>query len=278
MIRPHLWVLVWGLVVMPVLATALEVRGVFSQGGYVVGETQPHATITASNGERTLTTTANADGLFVLGLDRDAASTLTVKTPSGNTTIPITAVEYNIQRINGLPPSQVSPVNPKLLKRIRAEAKLKRQGYASQADVAGFAQTFIPPVTGPVTGAFGNQRVLNGEPKRPHYGVDIAAPKGSPIVAPADGIVSLANNDMHYEGGLVFLDHGQGLVSVYLHMDSVAVKAGQRVKQGEVLGTVGAKGRATGPHLCWRMRWQGQNMDPSLWLDDGFTDPAKTAD
>jgi murein DD-endopeptidase MepM/ murein hydrolase activator NlpD len=113
---------------------------------------------------------------------------------------------------------------------------------------------------------FGGQRILNGEAKRPHYGVDLAAPVGTPVVAPAAGVVSFAETGLHYEGGLILIDHGQGLITAYLHLSRVAVTAGQSVTQGQLIGAVGKEGRATGPHLCWRMRWRDQNLDPSLMV------------
>ena len=119
------------------------------------------------------------------------------------------------------------------------------------------------------TSSFGPQRILNGEPKTPHYGLDLAAPAGTVIVAPADGRVVLAQADLWFEGGLTLIDHGQGLVSAYLHQRAQAVREGQRVRQGDPIGEVGAKGRATGPHLCWRMTWRGRHMDPSLALKMG---------
>ena len=115
-----------------------------------------------------------------------------------------------------------------------------------------------------MSGPWGNQRVLNGVPKTPHYGIDIAAPTGTPIRAPAAGVIALANPDMHFEGGLIMLDHGQGLMTYYLHMSRLDVTAGQTVAQGQSLGAVGRSGRTTGPHLCWRMRWRDRNLDPSL--------------
>jgi murein DD-endopeptidase MepM/ murein hydrolase activator NlpD len=115
-----------------------------------------------------------------------------------------------------------------------------------------------------MSGAWGNQRVLNGVPATPHMGFDIAAPAGTPIKAPASGTVSLAESDLHYEGGLVFIDHGQGLISMYLHMSRVDVKPGDVVVQGQTIGAVGAKGRATGPHLCWRMKWRDRYLNPAI--------------
>ncbi len=119
---------------------------------------------------------------------------------------------------------------------------------------------------------FGGQRVLNGEPKRPHYGDDLAAPIGTPVSAPADGVVSFAETGLHYEGGLIMIDHGQGLVSCYLHLSRVGAVRGQAVRRGDVIGAVGKEGRATGPHLCWRLKWRGRNLDPMLLV--GARSPA----
>ena len=130
----------------------------------------------------------------------------------------------------------------------------------------GFKNGFDLPIKDEFikTTNFGAQRILNGEPKRPHYGVDLAAPVGTPIYAPADGVVSLADDDLYFEGAMVLLDHGQGLISMYLHTDEILVEPGQVVKQGEQIATVGSKGRSTGPHLCWRLKWRNRNLDPEL--------------
>jgi len=130
----------------------------------------------------------------------------------------------------------------------------------------GFKNGFDLPIKAEFikTTNFGAQRILNGEPKKPHYGVDLAAPVGTPIYAPADGIVSLADDDLYFEGAMVLLDHGQGLISMYLHTDEILVEPGQSVKQGEQIATVGSKGRSTGPHLCWRLKWRNRNLDPEL--------------
>ncbi|MEE8188755.1 MAG: M23 family metallopeptidase, partial [Kiloniellales bacterium] len=127
-----------------------------------------------------------------------------------------------------------------------------------------FESGFVWPATGPITGVFGSQRVLNGKPRRPHYGVDVAAPEGSIVRAPADGVVAIAAAEMYYTGGTVLIDHGHGLTSVYSHMKEVRVSEGQRVKQGDPIGTVGATGRVTGPHLDWRVNWFDQRLDPAL--------------
>ena len=161
----------------------------------------------------------------------------------------------------------MEPSDPALLARIAVELKRKQAALASRVDGDDFRAGFTPPLAQTVrTSAFGPQSILNGVPKTPHYGVDLAAPSGTPILAPAAGLVVLAEPDMHFEGGLTLIDHGQGLVSMYLHQSRQDVTAGRRVARGETIGAVGMKGRATGPHLCWRMTWRGRHMDPSLML------------
>jgi len=173
--------------------------------------------------------------------------------------------DWDISRIDGLPPSQVSTFTPAQLKRIRSSSARKKVGFSSRAKEMGFKNGFISPIKEyRKTTNFGAQRILNGEPKKPHYGVDMAAPVGTPIYAPADGVVSLADDDLYFEGAMVLLDHGQGLISMYLHTDSILVEPGQKVKQGEQIATVGSKGRSTGPHLCWRLKWRNRNLDPEL--------------
>jgi murein DD-endopeptidase MepM/ murein hydrolase activator NlpD len=219
-------------------------------------------------------TTASANGWFVAGFDRDAppASTLTVSTPDGSAAhaATIAAGDFDIQRIDGLPPEQVTPTDPALLVRITAENLRKAAGFASQADIEGFRDGFILPVAGARRSArFGGQRILNGEPKRPHYGVDLATPVGTPVHAPAAGLVAFAETGLHYEGGLVLVDHGQGLITAYLHLSKILVPAGTYVQQGQLIAETGKEGRATGPHLCWRMKWRGRNLDPSLLVGAG---------
>ena len=164
-----------------------------------------------------------------------------------------------------MPKKFVSEYTADQLKQIRAASAHKKIGFASKVEDIGFKDGFIYPVTTHTkTTNFGAQRILNGDPKRPHFGVDLAAPKGTPILAPADGIVSLASEEMYFEGSLIMIDHGQGLISYYLHNEDVMVEEGQRVVQGEQIGTVGSRGRSTGPHLCWRLKWRGRNLDPEL--------------
>ena len=249
-------------------APGLALSGRFVQGGFVVGRTAPRARVLLNGAPAT---EASAAGWFVIGFDRDAPppALITIETADGSASHQATIApgDFDIQRIDGLPDSQVSPSDPALLARIAAESARKSAGFASRLDADFFRTGFILPVQAVRRSArFGGQRILNGEPKRPHYGVDLAAPVGTPVVAPAAGVVSFAETGLHYEGGLVLIDHGQGLITAYLHLSRVAVTAGQSVVQGQLIGAVGQEGRATGPHLCWRMRWRDQNLDPSLMV------------
>lgn len=218
-----------------------------------------------------------------IGINRDAPNRQKVKVwPMDHgplSKIPFT-IEFDVasrnwdtSRIDGLPPSQVSTFTAAQLKRIRSSSARKKVGFSSRETNMGFRNGFISPIKEfRKTTNFGAQRILNGEPKKPHYGVDMAAPVGTPIYAPADGTVSLADDDLYFEGAMVLLDHGQGLISMYLHTDEILVEPGQRVTQGEQIATVGSKGRSTGPHLCWRLKWRNRNLDPELlteWPQDG---------
>ena len=246
----------------------LSLSGQFRQSGFLIGATQPRAAI-AIDGQGV--GRASATGFFIAGFDRDAPSTakLTVENDDGSAThdLTITPGVYDVQAVNGLAQDQVTPSDPALLDRIRAEAARKAVGFASDVDADYFREGFALPVAYTrISSQFGGQRILNGVPNRPHYGIDLTAPIGTPIVAPAGGVVSFAETGLHFEGGLVMIDHGQGLISLYLHMSQVDVAAGQTLVRGQRLGAVGMEGRATGPHLCWRMRWRGRNLDPSLLL------------
>jgi murein DD-endopeptidase MepM/ murein hydrolase activator NlpD len=244
----------------------LQLSGRFQQGGFAIGRTSPRAEVLVDGEDMG---PASAEGLFVVGFDRDGppACEIRVRNPDGEAVhkAEITRGVFDIQRINGLPEDQVTPTDPALLARLEAEAKRKAEGFASRADLDDFRDGFVLPVHGfRLTAHFGGQRILNGEPKRPHYGDDLAAPVGTPVTAPAPGVVSFAETGLHYEGGLIMIDHGQGLVSCYLHLSRVGVERGQPLRRGELIGAVGKEGRATGPHLCWRLKWRGRNLDPML--------------
>lgn len=244
----------------------LALAGKPVQSGYVIGRTAPNAGLTLDDED---IGQASADGLFVIGFDRDAAQRcgIDVQTPDAEVSrrLGIAPIEYDVQKIDGLPQDQVTPTDPALLARIAEEAKRKAVGFASNIDATYFRDGFalpLPEGSFRQSARFGGQRILNGVPERPHYGSDLAAPIGTPVMAPADGFVSFAETGLHYEGALILIDHGQGLVSAYLHLSKVGVTAGQTVRRGELIGAVGKEGRATGPHLCWRMKWRGRNLDP----------------
>ncbi|MCW8916806.1 MAG: M23 family metallopeptidase [Magnetovibrio sp.] len=244
-------------------AQALELNGSFKQGGLVVGQVEPGAQVQL-NGEAI---EVAANGAFVIGFARDAKPSATLTVITGGKTdfqkLTIAKQNYKIQRIDGLPSRKVTP-NPADVARIKADnAQIWKVRVSMNADTR-FLSGFQWPVTGPISGVFGSQRILNGKPKSPHNGVDIAAPRGSTIVTPADGVVALVHQDMFYTGKTVMIDHGMGLTTVYAHMDDVSVIEGQVLIQGDSIGTVGKTGRATGPHLHWGMTWKSTHLDPML--------------
>lgn len=247
---------------------AAEVRlsGEAVQGGLMIGHAPPAARVFLDG--RPLS--RSSDGHFLIGFGRDEveARHLEVALPSGDvlerSLVPAER-EFRVQRIDGLPPSQVTP-DESVMARIRDEAALTRAARKRQDDRSDFAHGFIWPVTGPITGVYGSQRILNGQPRAPHWGIDIAAPVGTPVLAPAAGVVTLAHDDMYFSGGTLLLDHGLGLSSAFLHLDEILVEPGQRVVQGEIVATVGATGRVTGAHLDWRMNLGATRVDPQLLL------------
>lgn len=254
----------------------LRLNGQWRQGGFAMGRTEPHLPVFVDG---TRMTTASDRGLFVVGFDRDAPESTRIEVGEGRSrlgqTLAITAGTFPSTSVNGLPPSTVEPTDPALLARIRREAALKAEGFASRIDTDDFRDGFTWPLTTyRVSSLWGAQRVLNGTPARPHYGIDLAAPQGTPILSPAAGTVAFSRSGLHFEGGLVLIDHGQGLISCYLHQSRIDVAVGQRLARGEVIGRVGMEGRATGPHLCWRMKWRDRNLDPSLMINASAPRPA----
>jgi murein DD-endopeptidase MepM/ murein hydrolase activator NlpD len=244
----------------------VRLAGHREQGAALIGRTRPGATI-AIDGD--LLGEASKSGLFVVGFDRDAPAESKLALAKGKwceiQPLDIAPVDYDVQKIDGLPQDQVTPEDPALLARIAEEAKRKAKGFASRDDSENFRTGFIMPLKATrQSSRFGGQRILNGVPNRPHYGADFAAPVGTPVHAPAAGLVSFAETGLHFEGALILIDHGQGLISAYLHLSKVLVSQGERVTQGQLIGEVGQEGRATGPHLCWRMKWRNRNLDPTL--------------
>lgn len=245
-------------------AADIQLKGDLTQGGLVVGQIEPGSTV-----EQDGTPVAiSPAGQFLLGFDRDSSPSvlLTFRRPGGKQgerRIRIKPRKYNIQRIDGLPRRQVTP-SPEDLKRIRAESK--RMAVARRTTDQTFRLTdgLVWPSRGRISGVYGSQRILNGKPRRPHFGVDVAAPIGTKVVAPTDGIVRLAHRGMFFNGKTVVLDHGLGLHSVFLHLDAIEVGEGVAVKRGQMIGRIGKTGRATGPHLHWGVRLRGIELDPAL--------------
>ena len=245
-------------------AGAFELRGDFIQGGLIIGEVAPTTSVVYQGNVQRV----SADGFFIIGFDRDSPLQAVLElhypnSPVAYRTLTIEGRRYDIQRIDGLPADRVEP-KPEHMARIHREAVLVKKARQRDDPRTDFAQGFIWPVIGEITGAYGSQRILNGKPRRPHYGVDISAPIGTSVKAPASGVVSLLHPDMFLSGGTLIIDHGHGLSSSFLHLHKIRVSEGQAVKQGEVIALVGATGRVTGPHLDWRMNWFDRRIDPAL--------------
>jgi len=248
-------------------ADSLEIAGDLVQGGLIRGRVPPDSVVFV--GDRRLRVTP--DGWFVFGLGRDAPASidLRVTSPRGEERIQsleVASRTYVVQRIDGLPPQTVTPGEAEL-ERIRADAALLAAARERNTGGSGFLGAFVWPAQGPISGVYGSQRILNGKPRSPHRGVDIAAPRGTPVGAMAQGEVSLAEDDMYFTGGTVMVDHGHGLQSIYVHLDEVRVTVNQRLGRGQILGTVGSTGRATGPHLHWGVYWFDEAIDPALLVD-----------
>lgn len=247
-------------------AFALELDGESVQGGLIFGKTDPGSKVLLDD-TRVM---VSADGSFVIGFGRDETGErkLSVSTPGADPEIislPVAAREYDIERVDGLPPKTVTP-DPEAAERIRQEGAMVSNARARRDARADYEEGFAWPAHGRISGVYGSQRVLNGEPRRPHFGLDIAAPTGSPVYAPADGIVTMAHPDMYFSGGTLILDHGQGLSSSFLHLSKILVEAGTSVNKGDLIAEIGATGRASGPHLDWRMNWLNRRVDPQMLM------------
>jgi len=242
----------------------LQLEGDVLQGGMVRGMTEGGAQVTIDG--KPIRVSDN--GRFVFGFGRDAQGevTLEVRAPNADTerrVLKIAPREYRVERVDGLPPKMVTPPD-EVLARIRQENKEIARVRALDTPETWFASQFHWPASGRISGVYGSQRVLNGEPRRPHYGLDVAAPVGTPVYAPAAGLVALAEVDLYYTGGTVMIDHGHGVTSVFSHLSSVDAKVGTKVAIGDFIGRIGATGRASGAHLDWRVNWFGERLDPEL--------------
>ena len=251
---------------LPEVAGVTWLAGSAVEGGMILGHAEPGTGLELDDAALRMA----ADGHFILGFHRDSDDPvrLAVTTPSGNErTVTFSAGQrtYQIQRIDGLKRDHVTPPQV-VLDRIGADSAAVRAAR-SREEAGRHAGDFLKgldmPVTGRVTGVYGSQRILNGEPRQPHYGIDIAAPKGTPVKAPAGGRVTLVR-DLYFSGWTILLTHGLGLNSAFLHLDSVTVAEGDEVARGAVIGTVGSTGRSTGPQQDWRLDWQGRRLDAAL--------------
>ena len=254
-----------GLLTAPLPVRAdIHLEGVLKQGGLVWGTTQPGSRVFFNEKEIRV----SPEGHFLIGFHRDEPSAARIEAhlPAGSITRRELTVEkrtYHEERINGLPASKVSP-SQKDLQRIREETRLVKQAHRRDTDRDWFSDGFIWPVRGRISGVYGSRRILNGQPKRPHFGVDIAVPTGTPVHAPAAGVVVLVHKDMFFSGGTLILDHGHGLSSTMIHLHKILVEPGAAVSQGQPIAEVGATGRVTGPHLDWRMNLFDRRLDPEL--------------
>ena len=246
---------------------AVDFKGKFIQGSFILGKAKPGAKVKIDK----INVKVTNNGYFVFGLGRDRKNNVVIKVYENNQLKVIEKKvykkKYNIQKINGLPKKQVTP--PKeFYERIKRDNNLIGNARSINSDLLFFKNKFeIPVKDAIITGVYGSQRILNGKPRRPHYGLDFAAPEGTPVTAMLDGIVTLAETDLYFTGGTIIFDHGHGINTLYMHMKDVNVKKGQKIKQGQIVGTVGKTGRSTGPHLDIRLNWLNIKLDPATVLN-----------
>ena len=246
---------------------AVEFDGKFIQGHFIIGKTDPGTKVKIDKKQ----VKVSKDGYFAFGLSRDRKYDVVITIEKDGVKEKITKRvqkrKYNIQKIDGLEEKKVTPPE-EVYERIKKENKLIAEARAVDSDLDFFKDKFIIPVDDSIiTGVYGSQRILNGKPKWPHYGLDFAQKEGTPVKAMLDGTVTLAESDLYYTGGTLIFDHGHGISTLYMHMQKILVEKGQKVKQGEVIGMVGSTGRATGPHLDIRLNWFGTRLDPATALD-----------
>ena len=228
-------------------AYALEFKGTFEQGSLVIGKTLPLCQIYVDKEKVKVT----KDGYFLIAISRDRKNDVVILYKSDVQTKKIIkkvkARKFKVQKINGLPKRKVTP-NEQDMKRIRKEGALIAKAKNTNSDLEYFFKNFIRPVDGITTGVFGSQRILNGQPRRPHYGIDIAAPKGTKVRNSNSGKVVLSEKNLFFTGGTIIIEHGHGLISIYSHLDEIFVKKGDYLERGQFIATVGSTGRSTGPH------------------------------
>ena len=246
------------------ISQALVISGYPMQGNLIIAKTDPSNKVQLNDASIEI----DESGVFVIGFNRDERKksilTITNKNKKTFKTIlkPIQR-EYNIQRIDGLKQSMVSPPQ-EVIDRIKNDRKMVNEARNIRWIKKGdFVRGFDWPLKGPISGVYGSQRILNGIPKSPHFGIDISVPKGTPVLAPAGGIISLADN-LYYSGYTVILNHGLKVNSTFLHLDEIKVEVGDKVNRGDLIGFSGNSGRSTGPHLDWRIDWNGRRLDAAM--------------
>ena len=242
---------------------AVTFDGKFIQGSFILGKTDPNSKVIIDKKKVKVT----SDGYFAFGLGRDRKNDVVIKINEKKIVKKVFKREYKIQRIDGLEEKKVNPPE-EVYERIKRENKWIGEARGINTDLVFFKNKFSIPVENAIiTGVYGSQRILNGESKWPHYGLDFAAKEGTKIKAMLDGIVTLAEPDLFYTGGTLIFDHGHGISTLYMHMEKILVKKGQKVKQGNIIGTVGSTGRATGAHLDVRLNWFNVRLDPATVLN-----------
>ncbi len=236
------------------------------QGSMIVGRMLVDGDIYFNDRKLPLTET----GEFVFGVGRDTQHQVQLMIRSKEQTIKyplyIEKRQWKIERVDGLADEKVNPKSKETLARIKFEGEKVRQARSSASGQNAFLMQFVLPAKGRISGVYGSQRILNGEPKRPHFGLDIANKIGTEVIAPADGVVTLAEKDLFFSGGTIIIDHGFGISTTYLHLNSINVEVGQEISQNEKIATIGATGRASGPHLDWRLNWLSTRLDPQLLI------------
>ena len=261
-----LLVLVLNIFLSHSLLYAVEFKGNFIQGSFILGKTDPKSKIIIDKRKIKV----SKDGYFVFGLGRDRKNDIIIKVlKNKKLEIIVKKVykkKYRIQKIDGLPKKQVTP--PKeVYERIKKDNILIGKARSVDSKLPFFKNNFILPVENSiVTGVYGSQRILNDKPRRPHYGLDFAAPEGTPIKAMLDGVVTLSEPDLYFTGGTIIFDHGHGISTLYMHLKDVNVYVGENIQQGEIIGTVGKTGRSTGPHLDVRLNWFDVKLNPESVL------------
>ena len=249
---------------MTSISDALEVvSGEAIQGGMVIVKTAPGFTITVDGAPLMVSDNGHA----VIGFHRDDTETVILKSYSDDALVSRISLtpqrrQYKEQRINGLPKTMVTPPENVLL-RIKRDRKSVIKARSYETSITAFLGEFDWPSHGIITGVYGSRRVLNDQPRTPHYGIDIAAPIGTTVIAPQSGIIRMVD-DLYYTGWTIILDHGHGVSSTFLHLNTTSMQVGKNVQKGDVIGTVGSTGRSTGPHLDWRINWFEKRLDPAL--------------